>query len=85
MAVVIMIVRVAMIVPVSMALPGAMTRVLMPRFDFVPRSACRCRRACRGIVPVGARTIALRQRAPRQKNLDHGRILPKVTESLNSL
>ncbi|WP_244193137.1 hypothetical protein [Paraburkholderia eburnea] len=84
--VVAMIVRVVMRVAASMAILGAMIRVVIPRFDCFTRIPRRCRRACRCRVPLaGARPIALRQCAPRQENLDHGRFLPKVTESLDSL
>ncbi|WP_322070062.1 hypothetical protein [Paraburkholderia bannensis] len=85
MPVVAMIVRMAMLlcVVVSMTTFGAMTCVIMPRFDFIAR--CRARACRRGVRLPGTRPETLRQRAPRQENMNHGRILPKVTESLDSL
>ncbi len=87
MSVAAMIVRMVMLMlicaVVSMTTFGAMTCVIMPRFDFIAR---RRARACRRRVRLpGSRPKTLRQRAPRQGNMNHGRILPKVTESLDSL
>ncbi|WP_408734371.1 hypothetical protein [Paraburkholderia bannensis] len=82
-----MIVRMVMLmlmcVVVSMTTFGAMACVFMPRFDFIARRRARARR--RRVRLAGTRAKTLRQRAPRQENMNHGRILPKVTESLDSL
>ncbi|WP_321813068.1 hypothetical protein [Paraburkholderia sp. J69-2] len=77
---VIVIMVVCMRVVVAMTRFGPTVGVIVPRVNFIER---RSRRA--GISPVGTRPIALRQRNPRHENLDHGRFLPKMTESLNSL
>lgn len=74
---------VLMCVVVRMLTFGAMTRVFMPRFACVARRRARaCRRRIR---LTGTRPKTLHQRASRQENMDHGRFLPKVTESLDSL
>ncbi|WP_321878791.1 hypothetical protein [Paraburkholderia bannensis] len=79
-----MIVRMVMLlcVVVSMTTFGGMACVIMPRFDFIAR---RRASASRRVQLAGTRPKTLRQRAPRQENMNHGRILPKVTESLDSL
>ncbi|WP_407668285.1 hypothetical protein [Paraburkholderia bannensis] len=70
-------------VVVSMTTFGALACVIMPRFDCIARRRARARR--RRVQLTGTRPKTLRQRAPRQENMNHGRILPKVTESLDSL
>ncbi|MFD1558263.1 hypothetical protein ACFSHT_21960 [Paraburkholderia silviterrae] len=61
----------------------AAARVIVLRF--IERD-CRFRRARRrSVPPFVARPKALRVHKPRPESLDHGRFLPKVTESLNSL
>ncbi|WP_408585448.1 hypothetical protein [Paraburkholderia bannensis] len=82
-----MIVRMAMlmfvVVVVSMTTFGAVACVFMPRFDFIAR---RCAHAWRRHVRLpGTRPKTLRRRAPQQESMNHGRFLPKVTESLDSL
>jgi hypothetical protein len=62
---------------------AAAAGVIIPRFL---EHRFRCRRARRpGVSPVEARPKALRKPNSRPENLDHGRFLPKVTESLDSL
>ncbi|HKT96951.1 MAG TPA: hypothetical protein VJS30_10500 [Paraburkholderia sp.] len=62
---------------------SATARGTLPRF--IERD-CRLHRTRRRCVPlVVARPKALREHKPRPESLDHGRFLPKVTESLNSL
>lgn len=57
--------------------------LLIPCFIKQHRRLRRARRRC--ALPVFARPQALREHKPRPESLDHGRILPKVTESLDSL
>lgn len=58
-------------------------RVILPRFIARDYRFRRARRRC--IPPVVARPKALREHKPRPESLDHGRFLPKVTQSLDSL
>ncbi|MBB3257632.1 hypothetical protein F4827_002497 [Paraburkholderia bannensis] len=72
---------------VCVRMPVNMTGMVVPRFDLIARRDGRTCACCRAML-IGSRPQALRENArcaPRQENLDHGRFLPKVTESLNSL
>ncbi|WP_043285236.1 hypothetical protein [Paraburkholderia oxyphila] len=52
---------------------------------FIERDGRFRRARRRSIPPFVARPKALREHKPRPESLDHGRFLPKVTESLDSL
>ncbi|WP_241030999.1 hypothetical protein [Paraburkholderia sp. Ac-20347] len=70
----------AMTTVIAMTTAGRLT--IVPR---LLRRCARCRACAVRAVRTGARPIAASEHKPRQECLTHGRVLPKMTESLDSL